>query len=125
MYEVDWTKRVWHRLEQQLDDCHDDALLIGAERRLWDGTRPDILTCKVAVECDWAYKWAEAVGQASWYSLNTNKAPGILLLIKDFDKESKYIYRCQVVCIKLGIFLWLLDTNKSQLIDETGTRWPV
>ena len=54
---------------------------------LADKTRVDCLTDDYAIEFDFAYKWAEAVGQALYYALKTNKNRGLCLLWK--KKEMK------------------------------------
>lgn len=77
------------------------------EVRLWDDTRVDLLTDTHAIEADWPHKWAEAVGQALYYAQVTGKKPGIILLVKDLKAESRYVYRCQTVCAKHGITLWI------------------
>jgi len=82
------------------------------EVRLWDDTRVDILTDEYAIEVDWAYKWAEAIGQSLYYGIVTGKKPMIIILIKDNTKDKKYIYRCQTICTKYGIKL------KSYKIQE-------
>jgi len=77
------------------------------EVRLWDGTRADLVSDNYAIEVDWASKWAEAIGQSLYYSSVTGKKPGIVLLVKDLAKEERFIYRCQTVCARCGITLWL------------------
>ena len=47
-----------------------------AEVVLPDGTRADCLTATHAIEFDFGSKWAEAIGQALFYGLQTGKRPG-------------------------------------------------
>ena len=54
-----------------------------------DGGRVDILTDTYAVEVERAHKWKNSIGQALWYALNTNKTPGIVLILEN-DTEYKY-----------------------------------
>lgn len=117
MNELDWCKVLWKLLDDRQVE-----VLIGLERRLWDGTRVDILTKNWAVEVDWASKWTEAIGQCQWYAANTERTPGVCLLVKDFATESHYIYRCKTVCENLDIHLWLVDTKKCEVIDDDGWR---
>ena len=81
------------------------------ERVLWDRTRCDMLFVykgdSVACEIDWASKWAEGIGQALYYGEVTNLKPAVLLLVKDMDRDMKYIYRCQTVCEKYDILLFI------------------
>lgn len=113
MYEADWTKRIW----RLFDSVHGDVKT-GIERRLWDGTRVDVLTKLFACEVDWAPKWAEAIGQSLWYANVVGRDPIVILLVKDFDRERRYIYRAQVVCTEQEIGLWMVDTKKSEIIME-------
>lgn len=82
------------------------------EVRLWDGTRVDMLTPTHAIEVDWAHKWAEAVGQSLYYSELTGKPPGVLLLVRDMNTEERYVYRCQTLCAKLGIKLYVEQASR-------------
>jgi len=76
---------------------------------LWDETRVDLLTPTHAIEVDWAKgsKWAEAIGQALYYAELTGKKPGIILLTEDPRADRRFIFRCQTVCSKYGIRLWI------------------
>ncbi len=55
-----------------------------AEYRLTDSSRIDCLTDTHAYETDWAdgLKVYESIGQSLYYAAETNKKPGILLLIR-------------------------------------------
>lgn len=77
------------------------------EVRLWDATRVDLLTRTHAIEVDWCRKWPEAIGQALYYALVTGKKPGVLLLVSDARAEARFIHRCQAVCAKHGIELFI------------------
>jgi len=77
------------------------------EVRQWDGTRVDMVTDEYAIEVDWPRKWAEAIGQSLYYAEVTGKKPGIILLVKDMDSERRYVYRCQTVCAKHSIKLFV------------------
>jgi len=103
-------------VEQILEDEGNHPFIKDAklEYTLWDKTRVDALTSTHAIEADWSYKWAEAIGQSLYYAEVTGKKPGIILLIKDEAKEQKYIYRCQTVANKHGIEIWLIETHKEE-----------
>jgi hypothetical protein len=62
------------------------------EVRLPDGTRADCITDTHAIEFDFGPKWTEATGQALYYSLQTGKRAGIVLILED-DKDYKYWLR--------------------------------
>lgn len=73
------------------------------EHRLPDGSRVDILTSDHAWEVEWADKWQEAIGQAVFYALATNRSPGIVLLLR--GRHQTHWLRCLLVCRRLGIDL--------------------
>jgi hypothetical protein len=54
-----------------------------------DLTRCDCLTSSNAVEFDFGNKWAEAIGQSLYYSIQTGKKAGIALIL---EKPSDYKY---------------------------------
>lgn len=58
------------------------------EYRVTSG-RVDILTEKYAIEVEFARKWKQAIGQALWYGLQTNKQSGIVLIV---ESSSDYKY---------------------------------
>lgn len=91
--EVEEAQRIADRWEAQ------------TEVRQWDGTRVDILTETHAYEVDWPIKWAEGVGQSLYYGELTGKRPGLVLLVTDIEKERRYVYRAQTLCVKYGIKL--------------------
>jgi hypothetical protein len=53
------------------------------EVRLPDRTRIDCLLEDEAQEYDFGKKWAEAIGQALWYAMNSGRRAGIVLIIED------------------------------------------
>ena len=73
--------------------------------RLWDRTQPDLITDTHAIEFDFGPKWAEAIGQALYYAELTGKKPGIVLLLR--PDNNRFGYRCQTICAKYGIRLWI------------------
>ena len=54
------------------------------------GGRVDLVTDEYAYEVEWANKWKNAIGQSIWYSLQTNKKPGIII-IQETPSEFKYV----------------------------------
>ncbi|MDH5299301.1 MAG: hypothetical protein OEV91_09810 [Desulfobulbaceae bacterium] len=59
---------------------------------LADRTRCDCLTSTNAVEFDFGAKWAEAIGQALYYSLQTGKRAGVVLIL-EAPADRKYWLR--------------------------------
>ena len=66
------------------------------EVRLFDETRVDILTATEAIEADWSKKWSEGIGQACYYSALTDRRPVLLLLVRDKEKERRFINRALI-----------------------------
>jgi hypothetical protein len=77
-----------------------------AEYRLQDGKRVDCITSNYAIEFDFANKIYEAVGQALYYGLMTNKTPGIVLIIEDYDRDIKNFNRLELIGMHYGIKVW-------------------
>ena len=87
------------------------------EYTLKDKTRIDCVTENYAIEFDFAKKWAESIGQALYYSLSINKHAGIVLIIKNPQKDLKYLTRLKEVASKYNIRVWIMtpsDIEKEQ-----------
>lgn len=78
------------------EDAYRDAWCdehgIGNEVRMYNGTRVDCITETHAVEVDFAYKWAEAIGQAVNGANQTGLRPGILLIL-ELPNDTRYLDR--------------------------------
>lgn len=72
-----------------------------------DRTRVDCITGEHAVEADFAPKWAEAIGQALYYSMRTGRKPGILLIMES-KKDERFLERLLAVTGSLGIDVWTI-----------------
>lgn len=72
-----------------------------------DKTRCDCLTATHAVEFDFGSKWAEAIGQSLYYSLQTGKRAGVVLILEDV-KDRRYWLRLNstIQHFKLPIDTW-------------------
>jgi len=78
---------------------------------LEDRTRVDIVTSNYAIEVDFSTKWAESIGQALFYSLMTEKKPGVLLIMEDPEKDKKYLKRLMKVANFHCINVWTIDAE--------------
>jgi hypothetical protein len=67
------------------------TLIGGVREYSVESGRIDLLTDEYAFEIEWANKWKDAIGQAIWYGLQTNKKPGIILLLKSKENYKYYI----------------------------------
>lgn len=61
-----------------------------------DRTRCDCLTATHAIEFDFGNKWAESIGQALHYSIQTGKRPGIVLILES-PTDLKYWIRLNTI----------------------------
>jgi len=67
-----------------------------AEVVLPDKTRVDCLTDSHAVEFDFGKKWAEAIGQSLYYSFQTGKRAGVVLILEK-PQDRKFFIRLNSV----------------------------
>lgn len=72
-----------------------------------DKTRADCVTDTHAVEFDFGKKWAESLGQALYYSIQTGKRAGIVLILKR-PSDRKYLVRLNstIQHLNLPIDVW-------------------
>jgi len=57
--------------------------------------RVDILTDQYAIEVEKAQNWKHSIGQSLWYALQTNRRPGIILIMEDRINDRKHGIRLQ------------------------------
>jgi len=86
--------------------CKDGIIEYG----LPDRTRVDCFTKDYAIEVDFAYKWAEAIGQCLYYASMTNKNPGIVIIIEK-EKDKRHLYKILEIANRLEIKIWTIDSN--------------
>jgi hypothetical protein len=86
-----------------------------AEAVLPDRTRCDCLTETHAIEFDFGKKWAEAIGQSLYYSLQTGKKAGIVLILED-ESDYKFWIRLNttITHFKLPIDTWMIKPDSLQ-----------
>lgn len=79
-----------------------------------DRARVDCLTSGYAVEVDFGAKWAEAVGQSMYYSSQTGKKAGIVLILEQ-EKDQKYWTRLMrtLQYFALDIDVWAVGENSG------------
>ncbi|MBI2400799.1 MAG: hypothetical protein HYV23_07065 [Deltaproteobacteria bacterium] len=82
-----------------------------------DRARVDCLTLTHAVEVDFAPKWAEAIGQALYYSIATGKSPGILLIMEDRD-DGRFLNRLLAVTDTVGITVWVTTQDDLTVLPK-------
>ena len=83
-----------------------------------DGTRCDCVTDTHAIEFDFGSKWTEAVGQSAYYSMQTKKKAGIVLILETM-KDQKYWIRIPMLilsyCISLKEMIGMILWNQTKL----------
>lgn len=85
-----------------------------------DRARVDCLTSTHAVEVDFAPKWAEAVGQALYYSIETGRSPGILLIMEESGDE-RFLKRLMTVTGMTGITVWVTTREDLSLKEAASS----
>ena len=93
-------KRLHHEKYYQTIWCkaHDGRV----EVVLPDRTRCDCLTDTHAIEFDFGNKWAESVGQALFYAIQTGKKAGVVLILEK-EKDYKYWIRLNTIIDHYGL----------------------
>lgn len=92
------------------------------EYRLPDKTRVDCLTDTLAVEVDFATKWAECIGQALYYGKMTGKQPACVLIIENTERDAKYLQRLRRTAYKKGVNLRTFTITPLQLYSTNLTE---
>jgi hypothetical protein len=79
------------------------------EVKLMEGVRCDCITKTHAIEFDFAEKWPEAVGESLFFSQETGKKAGIVLILETQD-DAKYWLRLKSIIEhhKLPIDTWII-----------------
>ncbi len=75
------------------------------EYKLSDKTRVDCLLPNMAVEFDFANKWAECIGQALYYGKMTNRQAACVLIMERGEKDVKYLKRLRRAAYRKGVNL--------------------
>lgn len=96
-------KRLHPEVEYQKAWCEKRGGVM--EYKLSDKTRVDCLLPNMAVEFDFANKWAECIGQAIYYGRMTNKQAACVLIMENEDKDLKYLKRLRRAAYRKGVNL--------------------
>ena len=82
-----------------------------------DKARVDCLTKDLAVEFDFANKWAECIGQSLYYGQVTKRQPACVLIMERGKKDLKYLKRLRKAAYKKGIRTFTI--RPEHLINRT------
>ena len=75
-----------------------------------DVTRCDCVTDTHAIEFDFGNKWAEAIGQSSYYSIQTGKKAGIVLILETINERKFWIrLNTTIEHFNLPIDIWSIE----------------
>lgn len=89
------------------------------EYELPDKTRVDCLLPDMAVEFDFANKWAECIGQALYYGQRTGKTPACVLIMERGEKDIKYLKRLRRAAYRKGVGLRTFTMKPEHICDPT------
>ncbi len=87
------------------------------EYKLNDKTRVDCLLPDLAVEFDFANKWAECIGQSLYYGRMTDRQPACVLIMERGKKDVKYLKRLRKVAYKKGIKMRTFTLKPEYICD--------
>lgn len=96
-------KRLYHEVVYQIKWCEAKGGII--EYELSDKARVDCLTNDLAVEFDFANKWAECIGQAIYYGKMTNRQAACVLIMERGEKDLRYLKRLRGAAYRKGVNL--------------------
>ena len=85
------------------------------EYKLQDNTRVDCVIDDYAIEFDFANKWSESIGQSLYYSHCLNKKAGVVLIMENIEKDTKYLNRLLKVANLHNITVWTITPNELAL----------
>lgn len=94
------------------------------EYKLNDKTRVDCLLPNLAVEFDFANKWAECIGQALYYGRQTNRQPACVLIMENGEKDLKYLKRLRRAAYKKGVNLRTFTMKPEHLCIPVNNMTP-
>jgi hypothetical protein len=112
-------KRLFPERKYQEFVCND--LGGQTEVRMTDRTRVDCLTSDMAIEFDFADKWAEAVGQALHYARKTGKQGAIYLIIEK-RSDMEYYHYIKDDIVHHGLDLRLMVTSPT-IFEPNAKAW--
>jgi hypothetical protein len=95
--------------------------------------RIDLLTDEYAIEVEFANKWKEAIGQALWYGLQTNRRPGIVLIKREGQADNRYVLQLgstlnYAELNQVRVWVWpddfeAVSPQDQEPISTAGTYW--
>lgn len=93
------------------------------EVRQADQTRIDCVAGDYAVEFDFGPKWAEALGQALFYSAQSGLKPGIVLILKE-PGEGRFLTRLEKALRHHGLHIRIWVMRPEDLLPASTPGAP-
>ncbi len=97
------------------------SLIGGVREYSVQGGRVDLLTKEFAFEVEWANKWKNAIGQSIWYGLQTNRKPGIILIMKS-KNDYKYFLQLNTALryasLENKVKVYLFPNDFEEIIEK-------
>jgi hypothetical protein len=88
--------------------------------------RVDLVSDEYAIEVERATNWKHSIGQSLWYALQTNKKPGIILLMASVDERKNGI-RLQSALDYAGlgdkVKVWFYPEDFGETYDEVQSEF--
>lgn len=113
-------KRYYPEVEYQKVWC--SARSGQMEYTLNDKTRIDCLLPTMAVEFDFANKWAECIGQALYYGQKTGRTPACVLIMENGEKDLKYLKRLRKAAYRKGVNLRTFTMKPEHLCPPSQSK---
>ena len=88
---------------------------------LSDKARVDCLLPDLAVEFDFANKWAECIGQAIYYSKMTDRQAACVLIMENGEKDLKYLKRLRRAAYRKGVNMRTFTLKPEYICNPAKT----
>lgn len=90
--------------------------------------RVDLMTEDYAIEVELAPEWKESIGQALWYGLQSNKKPGIVIVMRQ-RSDYKYVQmlystlRYAGIQNSIKVWVWPIDFDDTTPVTTVPGYW--
>lgn len=115
-----YAKRLYPEAQYQKAWCNARGGTI--EYKLSDNARVDCLLPTMAVEFDFANKWAECIGQAIYYGKMTNRQAACVLIMENGEKDLKYLKRLRKAAYRKGVNLRTFTMKPEHLCPPSQSK---
>ena len=81
----------------------------------------DCLLPDLAVEFDFANKWAECIGQAIYYGKMTDRQAACVLIMENGEKDLKYLKRLRRAAYRKGVNMRTFTLKPEYICNPAKT----